>query len=246
MTRLVAMTLSVLAATFLAGCRGSGAVMPSGEATAPPPGTTVLRLDTSLAVVETIPLTRRPVVPRGIAADRFYVYCYDDNALYRQPKGEPVTTVWLNNVRVTGLAGYSTGEMLVADGDRNVIWYKTIFGESRRFLDAADITRPGAMATLPGGRFAVLVQDRSVFILNRAGIRERRIDLNADFDLLAADTAGTLYLGRSSGPELLRVGEGTRTAFRLPGVPGAGGIAWLAGRLVVLDRGNRLTMFRLP
>jgi hypothetical protein len=257
-----------------AGCRGTGRALPSAAAQDLIPaasaeleaplaavcadgsvllalevsGARVLSLDTALRVNDTIPLTRRPTVPRGIAADRFYVYFYDENALYRFPKDDPVAAVWLNNVRVAGLASYSTGEMLVSDGDRDVIWYKTLFGDSRQFLGPTDVQQPGSMVGLPGGRFAILDRDRFLVFVNRAGIVTRRVELDpaAGFDLVTATAAGTVLLGSSSGSELLAAGERSITRYRLPGGVFPRSMTWFAGRLVVLTDGNRLVGFSLP
>lgn len=262
----------LVALALAAGCARRGTVLPPGPGEELAPGTVldlgspvaavfadgagllalemsgarVLRFDDRLVPVETIPLTRRLAVPRGIAADRFYIYCYDENALYRQRRDDPRTAVWLSNVRVTGLAGYSSGEMLVADADRNVVWYKTVFGESRRFVDGVDVVRPGPMATLPGGRFAVLTRGRELLLFNRAGIVDRRLELELEFDLLAVNESGTVYLARTGTPSVVAFGERTVTRFELPPGVQPTGIALLDGRLVVLDNGARLVSFTLP
>ena len=119
-------------------------------------GTRVLRLGFDLAIEDTVVLSERLEWPRGIAADRYYIYVHEDEILYRLLKDELELTAWLNNVRVAGLASYAPGEMLVSDEDRGMVWYKTLFGESRRFLDVSDIGRPGALTRLPEDEFAAL------------------------------------------------------------------------------------------
>ena len=54
---------------------------------------------------ETLPLTERLTAPAGVAADRFYVYVFDDHVLSRMSKEKLSLEAWLGNVR-----GRWTGE----------------------------------------------------------------------------------------------------------------------------------------
>lgn len=210
-------------------------------------GARVLRFDSSFASVETIPIAERIVGPRGIAADRFYIYVHDDRTLYRLLKDNPVLVTWMHGVRPVGLAGYAPGEMLISDAERAAIWHKALFSESRRFLDAAELPRPGALASLPDGMFAAL-SGRTAFVrFNRAGIIVDRQELAGPADLLAADPAGTLFLGRNGGRDVIQLrpdGRGFR--YGLGAGAEVAGLAALPTGLAVLDRDARVLLYRLP
>jgi len=210
-------------------------------------GARVLRFDSTFAAVETIPLTERVVGPRGIAADRFYVYVHDDRTLYRLLKDNPVRVTWMHGVRPVGLAAYAPGEMLISDGERAAIWHKALFSESRRFLDAAELARPGALAALPEGMFAALSGGTGVARFNRAGIVVSRQELAEPVDLMAADRQGGLYLARSGRPEVIHLpsdGRGFRYGFGAG--PEPAGLAALPAGIAVLDRDARVLLYRLP
>jgi hypothetical protein len=120
-------------------------------------GTRIIRLaidDWRLASApqETLPLTERVTAPAGIAADRFYIYVYDDHMLYRMSKDKLSLQPWLNNVRVAGLAGFEPGVTLVSDADRNAIWSKGFFGESRLWQLRGPERRFAAAAVLQSQR----------------------------------------------------------------------------------------------
>ena len=105
-------------------------------------GTRIIRFSTALTVSDTIPLSERVTAPAGVSADRFHYYVFDDHRLYRMSKDNASLEVWLNNVRVAGLASFEPGRMLVSDDERNSIWFKGFFGESRLFISSAEVARP--------------------------------------------------------------------------------------------------------
>lgn len=213
-------------------------------------GARILRFDSKLGQVETLSLTNRVVAPRGIAADQFYVYVFNDRTLFRLLKKDPLLRTWLHGVRTTGLAGFSPGEMLVSDAERGAVWLKTMFGDSRVFLAAADLVRPGQLAALPDGMFAALSGDNVIVRFNRAGIVSSRNTLPGQFDLMVADHLGSLYLALSGHPELVVVKtDGRSLRYRLLGVTDAPvpvGLAISTRGLVVLDRDARLLLYQLP
>ena len=66
-------------------------------------GTRVIRYTMALSILDTIPLTERVTAPAGIAADRFYIYIYDDRTLYRTSRDKLNLQPWVGDVRVAGL-----------------------------------------------------------------------------------------------------------------------------------------------
>jgi hypothetical protein len=209
-------------------------------------GTRVIRYTMALSILDTIPLTERVTAPAGIAADRFYIYIYDDHTLYRMSKEKLNLQPWLGNVRVVGLAGFEPGIMLVSDADRNSIWYKGLFGESRRFISSAEIPRPGAMVALRDGNFAVAsAASRLLYYFNRSGVVTRTVSLPAACDLLAGNGQGTLCLGARGKPQVWVLASGKMTGYSLPDSVSPLSLAIVGGRLAVLDAGTKLRIFRV-
>lgn len=209
-------------------------------------GTRVVRYTPSLAVADTIPLTDRVTAPAGILADRFYIYVYDDRTLYRMSRDRLTLRPWLGDVRVAGLAGFEPGIMLVSDADRGAIWYKGLFGESRMFISSAEVARPGAMVALPDGNFAVLsAASRLLYFFNRSGVVTRSVSLPAAGNLLAANEQGTLVMGLRGKPQAWVWKAGKVTGYSLPESTSPLSIAMSGDRLVVLDAGTRLSVYRI-
>jgi hypothetical protein len=200
----------------------------------------------ALATLDTLPLTERVTAPAGIAADRFYIYVHDDHALYRMSKEKLSLQPWLGNVRVVGLASFESGMMLVSDVDRGAIWYKGLFGESRQFISGAEVARPGAMVALPDGVFTVVSAASKLVYFNRSGVVLRTVPLPDGSDLLAGDETGVLCIGQRGKPLFWVLKANRLTGFRLPDSVSPLSFAVVGGRLVVLDAGTRLGVYRLP
>jgi hypothetical protein len=200
----------------------------------------------ALATLDTMPLTERVTAPAGIAADRFYIYVHDDHALYRMSKEKLSLQPWLGNVRVVGLASFESGMMLVSDVDRGAIWYKGLFGESRQFISGAEVARPGAMVALPDGVFTVVSAASKLVYFNRSGVVLRTVPLPDGSDLLAGDETGVLCIGQRGKPLFWVLKANRLTGFRLPDSVSPLSFAVVGGRLVVLDAGTRLGVYRLP
>lgn len=267
---IIALTLG--GATVITGCRGTGKVEPfkpdallepitvkelSEDAVAvcadggrllllSASGTRVLVIDTSFSRVETLPLNIRLVPPRGIGADRYYIYLYDDNVLYRLAKDKLTMQGILSNVRVAGLAGYAPGEVLVSDRERQLVLLKTLFGESRVFLDKVDLPHPGAMANFPDGVFGILSASDRLVKVNRAGIVVGTVKVPSGVDILCSDKLGRALVLKSGEP-VLWLGEADKLkGYELSGSVAPQGCAVTGGQLVILDKGNRLIFYCLP
>ncbi len=200
----------------------------------------------ALVILDTLPLAERVTAPAGVAADRFYIYIYDDHRLYRMSKDRLNLQPWLGNARVVGLAGFEPGIMLVSDADRNAIWYKGLFGESRLFMSSAEVARPGAMVALKDGNFAVVSSaSRLLLFFNRSGVVTRSISLPAACDLLVANEQGTLCMGVRGKPQVWVLRAGKMTGYSLPDSVSPLSFAAVGGSLAVLDAGTKLRIFRI-
>jgi len=198
----------------------------------------------AVAELDTLPLTMRVTAPAGVAADRFYIYVYDDHALYRMSRDKLDLEPWLGNVRVAGLANFEPGTMLVSDADHGAIWYKGLFGESRLFVSAAEIARPGAMVTMEDGNFAVLSPtSKSLHFFNRSGVVTGSIPLPAACDLLAYNSRGTFCVGLRGEPQVWVLRRNKLTAYSLPDSVSPLSLAVVYSQLMVLDGGTRLLVF---
>jgi len=209
-------------------------------------GTRVLRFDSSFATVETIPLGIRLTAPRGIYADRYYIYVYDDNTLYRLAKDKLVMSAWFNNVRIEGLAGFSPGEMLVIDGDRQVVWLKSLFGESRPFLDRTEIAKPKGMAVFADGIFGVLAGTGWLLKVNRAGIVTESLSVPTGIDLITADKKGRVLVMRRGEPVLFVIADKTIQGYEVQDALNPMALAVTGDRFVILDGGRRILLYALP
>jgi hypothetical protein len=144
------------------------------------------------------------------------------------------------------MASFAPGEMLVSDADRNVVWYKALFGESRKFLAESDVSRPGALATLPGARFCVISGRDRLVSFNRSGVKTGATAMPDGCDLLDADEAGGLCVAQAGVSNVWLLSDGRFTRFSLPGCSGPVELAFVAGMLAVLDAGTRVATFALP
>lgn len=209
-------------------------------------GARVVVLNSEFAIAETIPLEKRLVSARGITADRYYIYLYDDNTLYRLAKDKLNMSVWLNNISVAGLASYAPGEMLVSDRRRRIVWFKTLFGESRSFLEPVEVGQPGEMAVFPEGIFAVLAAPNRLLKVNRAGIVVSSILVPEGVDLLTADKKGRALVARRGEKVIWLVEDGSAKGFELTEATDIRAIATLEDKLIVLDGANKILIFFLP
>ena len=258
---------------FVAGCVGAGRVVPASSFPQLQPnvtlelgssavgicedgdgllalensGTRIVRYVVGLTVLDTLPLTHRVIASVGVAADRFYIYVYDADTLYRMSKDRLDLQPWLRGVRVAGLAAFEDGIMLVSDADRGEIWYKGLFNESRMFISGAEVARPGAMVAIEDGSFAVLsTASRLLYFFNRSGVVTGSIPLPASCDLLAYDGHGTFYIGLRGKPQVWVLRGNRLIGYRLPGSVSPLSLATVHNRLVVLDAGTRLGIYDLP
>ncbi|MGQ9678755.1 MAG: hypothetical protein ACUVUD_05685 [bacterium] len=209
-------------------------------------GTRVFSIDTSFSRNETIPLNIRLVPPQGLGADRYYIYLYDNKALYRMSKDKLTMQEFLANVRVAGLASYAPGEVLVSERERQLVVLKTLFGESRIFLERSDVPLPGAMADFSQGVFGVLSAQEKLVKVNRAGIVVGVIPLPSGVDIVCADNRGRAVVMKR-GEARVWIGENSNLhCYDLSAVESPSGCAVMGERIFVLDGGCRLVSYRLP
>lgn len=209
-------------------------------------GSRIVRLDDALRPADSFVLNPKVVGARGMLADRFYLYIFDDNRLYRVIRSERRMETWLNNVRVSGVAGYAPGELVVSEAGLGSIWHKTLFMQSRRLTTRSEVREPGALTALPGGGFAVLSGSESLIEMDRLGIVVRRRSRPTGADLIESDTGGVLYLMQRGAAMLWCITQHGSSQYQLASVQSPVDMAVVGSYLVVLDGANRLARFRLP
>lgn len=209
-------------------------------------GTRVISIDTGFNRMETIPLNTRLVPPRGLGADRYYIYLYDERILYRLTKEKLIMQEILGNVRVAGLANYAPGEVLVSDRERQLVVLKTLFGESRIFLGRTDVPFPGVMANFPNGVFGILSNQDRLVKVNRAGIVVGVTQIPSGVDILCCDNRGRAVVMKTGEPRVWLSGENNFKRYDLSAADSPLGCAVAGERIFVLDGGHRLISYRLP
>jgi len=209
-------------------------------------GTRVLAVDTGFSTVETIPISIRVTSPRGIYADRYYIYVYNDRALFRMAKDKLILSALLNNVRIAGLAVYAPGELLVSDEERQTVWLKTIFGESRNFLDRSDLARPRDLTVFPGGIFGVISGEGRLWQFNRAGIFISSLPIPPNMDLLGCDREGRAYTMQRGETVIWLVEDKKTMGYELKGVVSPMRFVFIGEKMFVLDSGRRIAVYSVP
>jgi len=209
-------------------------------------GARIIAWDTSFENAETIPISTRILPARGIYADRYYIYVYDQRTLFRIPKDNFLLSAWLNNVRVVGITAYAPAELLISDGERQRIWLKTMFGESRVFLDNSEVVRPGALTVFSDGVYGVISDGQRLLNVNRAGIVLRSITMPQPVDLLASDEKGRAFLMRKGQAILWLVSEHSLSGFVLNGVNNPIALHCYKRHIYILDNGRRILIYPVP
>ncbi|MFO7651755.1 MAG: hypothetical protein R6X13_10510 [bacterium] len=207
-------------------------------------GSRIVRFDEALQPSDTYLLNPRIIGARGLLADRFYLYVFDDSRLYRMARAERRVETWLNNIRSVGVAGYAPGEVIVSESGHGSIWHKTLFMESRRLTAQSEVREPGALAALPSGGFAVLSGTNALVEIDRMGIVARRRLRPPGTDLIESDAAGVLYLMQRGTAMLWLITQHGGSQHELAGVQSSDDVAVVGPYVVVLDRANRLIRFR--
>ncbi len=208
-------------------------------------GDRIFAVDTSFSVLETIPVGNRIVSPRGIYADRYYIYIYNDRTLFRMAKEKLVLSAILNNVRIAGLAVYAPGELLVSDEERQTVWLKTIFGESRSFLGRSDLTRPRDLTVFPDGLFGVISGDGQLWRFNRAGILLNSFLIPPDMDLLGCDQGGRAFVMRRGEAVIWLVDNRRIKGYKLNGALRPMRFVFIGEKMFLLDTGRRILVYSL-
>ncbi len=209
-------------------------------------GDRLILLSTRLVPQETVPLSRRLVGVRGVKADRFYYYVWDSGVVWRMSKEKLVLSSWLSNVDVAGMTCFSPGEMLISDRTRKVVWHKTVFGESRRFLAPSELASPGALASMPEGGFGVISGPGRLSYFNRTGVLTGTDRIPEGIDLVESDERGVVYLMETGVPAVWVLRQGLITGLKLTGCFSPSGFTILDSTLVVLDAGTRVLSYVLP
>lgn len=209
-------------------------------------GTRIVAYDWEFNAIETLPLTVRLSSPRGIYADRFYIYIYDDQTIYRLSKESRLLQPFVNNIRAAGMVQYAPGELLISDEERKLVWLKTFFGESRVFLNRSDVSRPRGLTIISDGTYALLADTWRLIIFNRAGIVISRFNLPARVDLLTADHHNNRLLLMRRGGNTLFLVSNRPNVYLLQNIINPVQILCSFDRLYVLDNYRRMVVYPLP
>jgi len=208
-------------------------------------GARIIAYDSEFTVAETIPISISILSPRGIYADRFYIYLYDEQTIYRLSRDSRLIQPLVHNVRVSGVIQYAPGELLVSDKERKQVWLKTLFGESRGFLDRSDVKNPGALTLFSDGSYGLIANGERLVKFNRAGIITGDWKLSQSVDLLTSDFKDRVLLMRR-GKSKLWVLSASLAEYSLHDVSNPVQIQCLGNRIFVLDNYRRIVVYPLP
>lgn len=208
-------------------------------------GARIRAYDSEFTAAETIPVSINILSPRGIYADRFYIYLYNEQTIYRLSKDSRLIQPLVNNVRVSGVIQYAPGELLISDNERKQVWLKTFFGESRVFLDRSDVKNPGALTLFSDGSYGLIANGERLVKINRAGIITGDWKIPQSVDLLTSDFKGRALL-MQRGKSVLWVFSGSVTEYSLHDVSNPVQLQCLGNRIFVLDNYRRIVVYPLP
>ncbi|MEO0026231.1 MAG: hypothetical protein ABIK54_05695 [candidate division WOR-3 bacterium] len=206
-------------------------------------GARIRAYDSEFTVAETIPVSI--LSPKGIYADRFYIYLYNEQTIYRLSKDSRLIQPLVNNVRVSGLIQYAPGELLISDKERKQVWLKTLFGESRVFLDRSDVKNPGALTLFSDGSYGLIANGERLLRINRAGIITGDWRIPQSVDLLTSDFKDRALLMRR-GKSMLLVLSGSLVEYSLHDVSNPVQIQCLGNWIFVLDNYRQIVVYPLP
>lgn len=209
-------------------------------------GERIIAFDTAFTISETLPISGKIILARGIYADRYYIYVYDEQTLFRIAKTDFSLSPWLNNVRVSGIVTYPPAGLLISDDDRQCVWLKSIFGESRVFFDRSEVSKPGALTVFPDGVYGVISNGTQLLKFNRAGIILRSIIVPQNVDLLTNDKNGRAFLMRKGDNIIWLVSENNLSGYILRGVMNPVALECHNGRILVIDGGKRIVVYPVP
>jgi len=213
-------------------------------------GADILSTDFELRAGPGIALPQRVAGIKGIAADAFAIYLFDDSRLHRLDRSQGLLSPLSSNVRFQGGVMRPSGELVFSDGYSDRI---LTFDPSGNVSDVnvhRPQFKPGALALGP---------DRSLFVINQ-GMQEmavfdgignlvRACPLPAAMSRIAVDDSLNAYLLERSGNQVWQVNRRNQVRKVSAGELGlrfvAFDIAVHHHWLYLLDRGQCILRFRL-
>lgn len=180
-------------------------------------GERIYAVDTGLRQLTTIPLPERIINPRGLVADRFYIWLFTDNGIFRLDRSSGAMIAVARNLRVQSAGVLADGRLGLFDGiSRRIL---LLDGTGR--VDVLSLTapiEPLGLATGADGNFYIIDQfTPQVARVNRIGNLLRSFPLPALCTRMAIDDSLNVWLLERSGRTIWRLptGKDHPTAQRL-------------------------------
>lgn len=214
-------------------------------------GTKILLASSNLIVIDSIILPERIFYPKGISADEFFIYIYNDNNLYRFDRQNKTLKLIVSGIRPKGMAVVNTNEVYLSDPQNNRIVVVDAMGRASDFLrqPAGTGFEPTGLAydQKNGTIWVINSQNQAIEAYNRIGNLKARIAIfNYTFDKIKKGDDENIYLIVKNGQSVWRIEP--KGEFRL--YQGSNFVATdlLLGkeRIYILDYQNRILSFQIP
>jgi DNA-binding beta-propeller fold protein YncE len=214
-------------------------------------GTKILLTSNNLIVVDSIILPEKIFYPKGISADEFFIYIYNDNNLYRFDRQNRTLKSIFSGIRPKGMAVVNANEIYLSDPQNNRIVVVDATGRALDFLKQTPTSEfePTGLAydKKNGTLWVINNQNQAIESYNRIGNLKARITIfNYTFDKISIGEDDNIYLIGKNGQSVWRIDR--KGEFKL--YQGSNFVATdlLLGkdRIYILDYQNRILSFKIP
>jgi len=214
-------------------------------------GTEIYRLDFNLKPQPSIALGSRMSGIRGLAADAFFVYLYDDKHVYRFDRASGEIAQVTSGIDCQSAVVMAGGELALIDGAGDRILLLDPSQNVTTLNTDYPGLQPAALAVGNDGNFQVLNRTRrEVVVLSRIGEMVRSFAVPGTGVRIAVDDSLRLYVLERTGTRIWQISPNGRTvqvdATQLSVNFVGSEIVLFKNWLFVLDHDSRVLKFRIP
>jgi hypothetical protein len=169
-------------------------------------GSTIYRADWKLKLQPPLAPAAPVAGLRGLAADAFYIYLYDDNRLWRMDRSSAKVSLISSSLHCQSAAVMSSGQVAVVDGYSDRVLLLEPAGGVSDLDVMGESWQPAAVAVGVDNNVYILDQTkRQVVALNRVGSAVHRYRLPGPGQKLAVDDSLNVYVLDPAGTSIARV-----------------------------------------
>ncbi len=216
-------------------------------------GTKILKTASNLKIIDSIILPQKIFYPKGISADEFFIYIYNDNNFYRFDRKNYTLKPIYSGLRPEGMAVVNANEVYLADPQNNRIIKVDATGMAKDFIkESAGRFSPTGLAydNRNGTIWLINNQNQTIESYNRIGNLKARISIfNYTFSKIGLGENDCVYLIGKNGTVIWRIDR--KGEFRIyQGTDKSNFVATdmliSKERIYILDYQNRLLAFKIP